>query len=267
MAGPINMNLDNLGTQLLFTTVHLWVENDNGTRNTGTGFVYTVSSKKEGLTIPFIVTNNHVIKSASRVLVEFIEARDEKPNKESKVRVEIEGRQFRNFVDEEHDLAILPLAPILNQFLSAGKHIFYRTIDPKMIPESSVIEKLGAIEEVTFIGYPSGIYDQENATPLVRRGITSSPIWNDFKGESCFLIDAGVFPGSSGSPVFIYNQGSYATKNGIAIGTRLLFIGVITETMIRQGGEKSDVFLGLGKVVKSQNLRTFANSIVERFDN
>lgn len=261
------MNLDNLGTQLLFTTVNLWVENVDGSKSTGTGFIYTVESKREGSTIPFLVTNNHVTKNAARVLVEFIEAKNEKPNREEKLRVEIDGSQFKNYVKQESDLSILPIAPILNQFQNAGKQVFYRTIDPNMVPEKKVIDELGAIEEVTFIGYPSGIYDHKNSSPLVRKGITSSPIWNDFKGERCFLIDAGVFPGSSGSPVFIYNQGSYATNNGITVGTRLLFIGIISETMIRQDGKKSDVYLGLGKVIKSQELKDFVSEVVKQIDN
>lgn len=260
------MNLDDIGTQLLFTTVHLWVENNNGSKSTGTGFIYTVPSKVEGATLPFLVTNHHVTKDASRVLVEFIEGKDNKPNCEEKLRVEIDGGQFKQFVDQENDLVLLPIAPILNQFQSAGKQLFYRTIEPQMVPETSVVNELGAIEDVTFIGYPSGIYDHKNSSPLVRRGITSSPIWNNFKGEKCFLIDAGVFPGSSGSPVFIFNQGSFPSKGGLVAGTRLLFIGVISETMIRHDGEKSDVFLGLGKVIKSDVLKDFVAKIVSSVD-
>ncbi|HCG5963679.1 TPA: trypsin-like peptidase domain-containing protein [Vibrio parahaemolyticus] len=260
------MNLDNLGTQLLFTTVHLWVENNDGSRSTGTGFIYTVRSVKEGSIIPFLVTNYHVTKQAKRVLIEFIEAKDNKPNSKEKLRVEIEGAQFQNLTDPQNDLAVLPIAPILHQFQNAGKQLFYRTIEPNMVPESKVINELGAIEDVTFIGYPSGIYDHKNSSPLIRKGITSSPIWNDFKGERCFLIDAGVFPGSSGSPVFIYNQGSYSSNNDVIIGTRLLFIGIISETMVRADGERSDVFLGLGKVIKSSVLKEFIEKIVADFD-
>ena len=60
----------------------------------------------------------------------------------------------------------------------------------------------GQHEEIVFIGYPSGLRDEHNSTPLIRRGITASPIWNDFGNDPIFLIDAGVYPGSSGSPVF-----------------------------------------------------------------
>lgn len=64
------------------------------------------------------------------------------------------------------------------------------------------------------------------------------------------MIDAGVFPGSSGSPVFIYNQSSYPTKDGIVIGNRLLFVGIISETMIRDEKDNKS-YLDLGKVINS----------------
>ncbi len=50
-----------------------------------------------------------------------------------------------------------------------------------------------------------------------------------------FLIGASVFGGSSGSPVFILNQGAYATRDGgINIGSRFHFIGVIAAVFLRK---------------------------------
>jgi hypothetical protein len=42
------------------------------------------------------------------------------------------------------------------------------------------------------------------------------------------LIDAAIYPGSSGSPVFIYNQGTWLNRtNAVSLGTRLLLVGVV----------------------------------------
>lgn len=76
-----------------------------------------------------------------------------------------------------------------------------------MIPSKEQIDRLSANENITFTGYPGGLYDEKNKISIIRQGITATPIWNNFKGEEVFLVDAGVFPGSGGSPVFIYNQG------------------------------------------------------------
>lgn len=258
------INLDNVGNKLLFTTVFLSVENVDGTKTSGTGFIYSVKCENDDSLIPFLVTNNHVIDKASRVIVEFIESKDGKPNPEAKVSVEIEGSVFRNYVKLESDLSVVPIGSFINECVNNNKPIFRAEITPELIPEEDIISKLGAIEEVIFIGYPSGIYDHENFSPIVRKGITASPIWNNFKGKPRFLIDAGVFPGSSGSPVFIYNEGSYASNNGIAIGTRVFFIGIITGTMIRQEAETSKFFLNLGDVIKSSELKSFVSSIVKQ---
>lgn len=151
---------------------------------------------------------------------------------------------------------LIPMGPLLNQLNDSGRSAFFRSVGPELVPYSSTVSELAAMEDVVFIGYPSGLRDEKNATPLIRRGITSTPAWNDFEGLPTFLIDAGVFPGSSGSPVFILNQGAFATRSGLTIGNRLLFLGVITQTMLRTSPD-GNVFLGLGKVVRSDAVREF----------
>ena len=144
--------------------------------------------------------------------------------------------------------------------------MFFRSINPELIPDNDTVKTLGAIEEITFVGCPSGIFDDVHSMPLIRRGITASPIWNDFEGQPFFIIDAGVFPGSSGSPVFIYNQGSYATNKGITIGTRVFFVGIITSAFISGDEEKNRAFLGLGKVIKSQKLKEFIDDTIAKIE-
>ena len=65
--------------------------------------------------------------------------------------------------------------------------------------------------------------------PIFRRGITATHPNLDWNGKPEFLIDAACFPGSSGSPVFLYNQVGYATKSGgMTIGpSRLKLIGIL----------------------------------------
>ena len=132
-----------------------------------------------------------------------------------------------------------------------------------MIPSKEQMDKFSAIENITFIGYPSGLYDEKNKMSIIRQGITATPIWNNFKGEDVFLIDAGVFPGSSGSPVFIFNQGTYPTKDGIALGNRLLFVGVISQTMLRDNATGRD-YLNLGKVINSRAMYRELNRFIQR---
>ena len=163
------------------------------------------------------------------------------------------------------DIVAIPLASTLIDTQRRGIEIFFRSVDQNMIPTVEQQNNLAAIENITFIGYPSSIYDDKNKISVIRQGITATPIWNNFKGEEAFLIDAGVFPGSSGSPVFIFNQGSIPAIDGIAIGNRLLFVGIISQTMLtneKNGGN----YLNLGKVINSRALYRELEVLIKKLE-
>lgn len=257
------MNLDDLSTQLLFTTVPIWTELANGQQRSATAFIYNVPiSSKPGHSVPLLVTNHHVVSGATRGLIELIERDGDQPNREKRVRVDISADALNQHASAELDVALIPIGPTLNQVEAAGRPAFFRSITPDIIPAADVLSNLSAMEDIVFIGYPSGLRDEKNANPLIRRGITSTPVWNDFQGRPTFLIDAGVFPGSSGSPVFILNQGAYATKDGLVVGSRILFLGMICQSMVRNDAGKEN-FLGLGEVVRSSALRDFVDRSVQ----
>lgn len=256
------MNLDDLSTQLLFTTVPIWAESPKGT-SSGTAFLYTAAVPgNTEQSVPLLVTNLHVIQNATRVVVEFIERDGEKPATDKKLLVDIDPALLTQYSDRGLDLAAVPLGPLLNAREHEGKPLFIRTIDQNLAPESNVRQELSAMEDIVFIGYPSGLRDSKNSLPLIRRGITSTPVWNDFQGSPCFLIDAGVFPGSSGSPVFILNQGTYTARRGLVVGTRILFLGVLSESMVRS--TSTEVYLGLGKVVRSDVVKDFLADVAAK---
>lgn len=257
------MNLQDVTTQLLFTTVPIWVEQIDGGQQSGTAFFFGIAvDGREDSTIPFLLTNLHVARSARRVLVEFAQRAGDVPDPTKSVKVEIDGPAFTRYNDTTLDLVTFPVASVLNQLEQAQRPVFFRSVSADLIPDAKTWAELSAIEEITFIGYPSGLYDQRNQTPIVRRGITASPPWNDFGGEPSFLIDAGVFPGSSGSPVFLLNRGSYASAQGIVLGARLHFLGVLTQAFIHGNQTQAQHFLGLGKVLKSTRVKEFAAKVV-----
>lgn len=80
------------------------------------------------------------------------------------------------------------------------------------------------------IGYPNGIWDSHNNMPIVRRGITATNVNHNYQGEPIFVIDCACFPGSSGSPIVLYDEGHFSSdEKGLSINTgpRLMLLGVL----------------------------------------
>lgn len=255
------MNIKDISTQLMYTTVPLYVKNFDGSQCSGTGFIYSIF-ETDDTSIPFLVTNYHVLEHAEKGFFELHLAEKDKPTDKS-MKIHFDKTIVNNKLGDL-DLVALPIAATFNELFSKNIIPFYRTVSMEMIPNDEQINELAAIENIIFIGYPNGLYDEINKMSIVRQGITATPIWNNFKGEEVFLVDAGVFPGSSGSPVFIYNRGTYPTKDGIAVGNRLLFVGVMTQTILKKSNSSDGDYLNLGIAINSRALNRELLKLVER---
>lgn len=256
------MNINDLGTQLLYTTVPILINKEGNTISTGTGFIFSVTNKEENVTIPMLITNYHVVKGTSSGCFEIHLAENNLPTKKT-VRVSFNRDIISNNKLGDLDLIAIPLASTLNDLAKRDIAVFYRTVDQNLIPSEEQVSALSALENICFIGYPSGIYDGVNKLPVIRQGITATPIWNDFNGEYKFLIDGGVYPGSSGSPVFICNQGAYSCNSGIVVGSRLYFVGIISNTYQRED-TTSKAYLNLGVVISSRAFLDELKKLIDR---
>lgn len=220
-----------LSEQLTYSTVRIESQFSNGSTMTGSGFFYDFLKDQNGVSVPAIVTNKHVIRGAIKGSVTLNKA-DAAGNCEvgvyETVQIEDGEKQWIQHPDPEVDLAILPIGAFLNQQLVLGKKFFYVSLDDSLIPTKDDLESFTAIEEVVMVGYPNGIWDMANNRPIVRRGITATAPTLNYNGKREFMIDAACFPGSSGSPVFLLNQGSYSPKSGgIVLGTRIKLLGIL----------------------------------------
>jgi hypothetical protein len=84
------MNLNDIGTQLLFTTVPIWAESPAGT-SSGTAFMYSAGVQgSSDQSVPLLVTSFHIISNATRVVVEFIERDGDNPATDKKLLVDID---------------------------------------------------------------------------------------------------------------------------------------------------------------------------------
>lgn len=229
------MQVDSIAEQLFFTTVRVDTTAQNGTSGSGTAFFF--SHKRGEMNYPFVVTNKHVVVGMREGALSFLQRQEQAPKLGQGFRLGIDGWQDAWFghPSPDVDIAICPFAPLEAHIKQQhGLDLFYRFVSDDMIPTVEQAAKLDALESVTFIGYPNGIWDSKNLLPVARRGMTASPISVDFENTPRFLVDASVFGGSSGSPVFLLNQGMYTDKTGgTVIGSRLLFVGVIAAVFYR----------------------------------
>lgn len=164
------------------------------------------------------------------------------------------------------DLACLPIAPFLHNIEKTGNRAYYRAFDVSLIPSEEKLNELASVEDIYIIGYPTGLEDTFNHKPLVRKGITATHPKRDYLGRKEFVVDCPVFPGSSGSPVILFNQGSYSTSSGITIGQRLMLLGIAyatyTAELIPVTIETAQTTIAkipndLGLVIKSSELLVF----------
>lgn len=215
-----------LTEQLLHSTALIESINKSGPPSVGTGFFLNLFAQKD-LSVLTLVTNRHVLANSASVFITLTHAKsDGSPDFGKTKRIQLSQWMFHT--DPSIDLAILALGPVLNSLAAAGERFMIIPCDQSLILTDAQLRELTPLEDVLIIGYPDGISDTTNNVPVFRRGITATPPYLNFRGEPKFLLDAAIFPGSSGSPVFLFNQGSWAGRaGGLQIGTRINLLGVI----------------------------------------
>jgi hypothetical protein len=246
------MDVSSVAEQLLFSTVRIESINSDGIPQVGTGLIFSYETKGEeehSLTsiTQYIVTCKHVVENCNSGRLTFLTGKTEREAELGKTVRYVNNTNFGETwfgnSNKNIDIAIFPINDLFLFFSMKGESIFYRAIRNDMIPDENSLKEIDALEEVIFIGYPWGLWDEKNFLPVFRKGITASPITVDFEGDKKFLIDASVFPGSSGSPVFLFNQGAHNPKSGgIRMGTRLKFLGIVSESYRRELKGKIEYF-------------------------
>jgi hypothetical protein len=214
--------------QLAFTTVRIECETPEGI-STGTGFYYSFC-QKNNQSIPAIVTNKHVVAGGTqgRFHIHLSSSPGEKPVKHVAFDISDFQQHWIAHPDSEVDLCIMLIAPLLSASEQQGKKLFFIPMGKNLLPSKDDLENLMAIEEVIMVGYPNGMWDHIHNAPVFRRGVTATHPNTDYCGKKEFMIDAACFPGSSGSPVLLYNFGNYSDRQGnLVVGSRIKLLGIL----------------------------------------
>lgn len=221
---------------LLSVTTPIEVDLVDGSCGIGTGFF--VRQKTPDGSVRFLVTNKHVIEGSLRGRFFGMRARGDAENvvgRREFVIDEFEKVWFPH-PDPSVDIAVSRMPP---RSADVDDVDFLGVALPEeRVPTMQQLEELDAIEEIVLLGYPDGIYDALNCLPIVRRGITASQLQVDFEGRAEFLVDAAIFPGSSGSPVFTWEQAmTIVSRGGMTftgnVGVPRYFVGVVSHVGVK----------------------------------
>ncbi len=204
---------DSFSEKMLYAVTRLNVEGGSGT-----GFFFNFLHS--GSNFPVLVSCRHVVRDTYLCGFNIHEGRDDNGElvPSGKVRELRIGRDDGAWIfhpDKDVDLAILPLSTILSHEFSPpdpSPFIFY--LDEGVIWDDERLRQLNVVEDILMIGCPIGLYDEKNGFPLMRRGISSTHPYVDYKDVPVGLIDGPCFRGSSGSPLIRSFDGMRIQKNG-----------------------------------------------------
>ena len=169
-------------------------------------------------TADFLITNRHVVaKEEERNFPDELEITLHKPHAALddllRHRLPLYGDDRRP-VWLEHpsfgaqvDVVAVPLPEPLRTLA------FYTPFDAGSLPPADELLALGT--PVVVAGYGHSFYDKATSLPVTRSGAIASAFGAPFRGDPVFLIDADLFPGSSGSPVVVPAKGFKRTKGGV----------------------------------------------------
>lgn len=265
------MKPQSISEQMMFNTVRLQTK-----MGSGTGFFFNYQI--DGVVYPTIITNKHVVNYKEDEEVTFyLHLLSDNGEAKENHQVTLSSHWFFH---SEKDICFTFINPVFEEVKRrTGKEVFYIANDEKLIPSDEQLKDLSALEEVVMVGYPIGLWDSRNNYPIFRKGYTAAHPAIDFNDDGIGLVDMACLPGSSGSPIYILNEGGYKDKKGnLNFGrSRVYFLGVLyagpqytatgdvvvktVPTVQHKVESQTRVMANLGYYIKTSELQEFKETI------
>lgn len=129
---------------------------------------------------------------------------------------------------QDIDLCALICSQAVGAVQASGREPYVAFLGPTHLLPSDQASWMRFIEPVVMVGYPNGLWDEVNDMPIIRRGSTATHALQFHRGKPEFVIDMACMPGSSGSPVFLFEDGIVRSgTNLMSPGTRFSLLGVL----------------------------------------
>lgn len=260
-------------------TVRLVVFNKGEVISRGTGFYYFFEEtftdgqgnvNDDGSATLGIVTNKHVIENADEIEFHYSYSLEGiKGYYNDKIKIKLDEDSVINHPDSNIDLSVI-MAKKLVEIVREKNQLFYFMGVTKAIRISEEeLSSMETIQNLIMVGYPNGIWDEINNLPIMRQGVNATPLYQDYMGSPMFAVDIAVYPGSSGSPVFIYDKGTYLKNNEIKFGNRYKFVGIISQGPMNVTNINEEVavreMLHIGFAIKASELDVFEDLISKHY--
>jgi len=115
--------------------------------------------------------------------------------------------------DQSVDICMIDIYSLLKDKLNDGRqYMAWFAVSKENLPGENKIHP-EVTSDAIVVGYPRGFYDQHSVFPIVKAGIIASKWGAYFNQKPYFLIDAKLFPGSSGS-IVITKPTNLLVENG-----------------------------------------------------
>lgn len=229
---------------LNYTTVRIECTFPNGTTGCGTGFFYRFNEQPDGSCCYVIITNKHVVEGSKSAVIYLTHQNMQGEPDDGNYTSITFNDEFSSFEkrwvmhpDPDVDLCAMGTTDVHYLFKKKyGHNALFYALGKEFIPTQEEIDNLSSIENVVMVGYPNGLWDQKHNRPIFRHGALATHPAYDFNGKKEFLIDIACYPGSSGSPVFIINEGIFFDKStkSVKVGNRIMLLGINYSVFIQE---------------------------------
>ena len=188
----------------------------------GTGFIYGVDANDSGSDVyPFLVTNRHILENDGTIVVK-MNRTDDLPANEYAFDIESVQHSITTHPDSDVDVAVMPVdADVWHRDQAAT---FPITNDLSLSVARAAEIGVSEGDGVFAIGFPLALVGYEDQIfPIVKQGcIARIQDWLSGRARR-ILIDANIFPGNSGGPVFLRptamaSEGTNANDTSYLIG-------------------------------------------------
>lgn len=243
----------------------------------GTGVVFGLPGQTTG--VPWLVTARHVLHDPDKnwtpesVQIRFAWSDDKAVDEDLGITLRIRDKDGPLWVEDESGKVDLAAIPLEIPAKEAGREKI------RAIPIENFAEAKDVFEgaRVMVFGYPGAIGPEFWTKALVRSGAIAWVNPRDPLGEP-LLIDASIFPGNSGGPVFLEAWGMNRSGTFTITPGRLAFLGIISQgrkqpTALSAGGKRvefqgqaivSESWMGIGLVEPASRVRRLLEQAAKR---